>query len=563
MGLDNLRKKDAAKGKRPKSNILKVNKYESPQMALNLIAHIMTSATDTAVDDEFMPFYNYSDNLSQKFYDEVMEFDKLVEGANEDSIDFINTHKDSLGNDLKFNIAFDAPTEIERTNGKSSRTIAVGGGFSSGKSSFLNSLTGIGNILPTGIEPVSMINTYLNCSNTTNKLIVKGRNVKKNLVLLDKEVLDCIQHSSKSKVYVATVLDTLYIDIPSAGNPNHIDGLTFVDTPGYNNSEAANVENSTTDRDTAVKALSSADAIIWCIDIETGTITQRDIEVLNDAIGDNEETSLLIVFTKMDKKPEGEVNDILERAAKTCEKSLVVQPVDIIACSCLGKVTSAISFRAKRNGGQMFSVAFASIIDKLKKDMPPAKDFSYWQDSLYSYFDQTLTELDDKVSEFEKERQKLVDSKDSSFRNVNDEKEYRKVLVETLEDMLITNYDEILDAASQYRDDVVKVVGEWTNSFEREAEWSNKVGFFSDASDLTRQANKSHKEYERFLKKDPPDYNYWKSEDRKEIVDRVKTICQDQTEYDESYKEHVLSDYNETVGGIKLLKTFKKLVGKE
>ena len=86
MGLDNLRKKDAAKGKRPKSNILKVNKYESPQMALNLIAHIMTSATDTAVDDEFMPFYNYSDNLSQKFYDEVMEFDKLVEGANEDSM---------------------------------------------------------------------------------------------------------------------------------------------------------------------------------------------------------------------------------------------------------------------------------------------------------------------------------------------------------------------------------------------------------------------------------------------------------------------------------------------
>lgn len=563
MGLDNLRKKNAAKGKKPKSNILKVNKYESPQMALNLIAHIMTSATDTAVDDEFLPFYKYSDNLSQKFYDEVMKFDKLVEDANEDSIDFINTHKNSLGNDLKFEIALDAPTEIERTNGKPSRIIAVGGGFSSGKSSFLNSLTGIGKVLPTGIEPVSMINTYLNCSNNTNKLIVKGRNIKKQLVLLDKEVLDCIQHSSKSKVYVATVLDTLYIDIPSAGSPNHIDGLTFVDTPGYNNSEAANEENNTTDYDTAVRALSSADAIIWCIDIETGTVTQRDIDVLNDAVGDNEDASLLIVFTKMDKKPEGEVENILKRAAEICEKSLVVQPVDIIACSCLGKVTSAVSFRAKRNGGQMFSVAFASIIDKLKKDMPPAKDFSYWQDSLYSYFDQTLTELDDKVSEFENERQKLVDAKDNSFRNANDEKEYRKELVETLEDILITNYDEILDASSQYQNDVVKVVGEWGKAFDRESEWSEKVGFFSDASSLSRRTDKAYGRYENFLKKDPPHYQYWKSEDRKQVLDLVKAICQDQEKSDESNKEDVLNAYNKTVGGIKLLRKFKELVGKE
>lgn len=129
--------------------------------------------------------------------------------------------------------------------------------------------------------------------------------------------------------------------------------------------------------------------------------------------------------------------------------------------------------------------------------------------------------------------------------------------------MLITNYDEILDAANQYQKDVVKVVDEWGNSFDRETEWSEKVGFFSDASDLAQRTDKAYRKYERFLKKDPPDYQYWKSEDRKEIVDRVKTICQDQTEFDESYKEHVLSDYNETVGGIKLLKEFKKLVGKE
>lgn len=563
MGLANIKKKDAAKGKKPKAKILKVNKYESPQMALNLIAHIMTSATDTSVDDEFSPFFNYSANLSQKFYDELMKNEKLIDGADNDSKEFIDTHKNDLGSDLEYSIALEAPTEIERTNGMPSRTIAVGGGYSSGKSTFLNSLTGIGDVLPTGIEPVSMINTYLNCSSNTGKLIVKGRNIKGDLVLLDKEVLDCIQHSSKSKVYVATVLDTLYIDIPSASSQNHIDGLTFVDTPGYNNSEASNAENNTTDRDTAVKALSSADAIIWCIDIEAGTITQRDIDVLNDAIGNKEDATVLIVFTKIDKKPQNEVVAILDTAAKTCKKNLKVQPVGIVACSCLGKVTTAVSLKEKSNSLQSYAIPFSSIIDNLKKHMHPAKGFSYWQDLSYSYFDQTLTELDDKVSEYEDIRQKLVDAKDNTFRIANDEKEYRDGLLENLEDALTTNYDEIMDAANGRLQMYQEAIEGWGKALDREVEWADKVGFFSDASSLANKADKAANKFNRLINTDAPSYEYWKLEDRKDFFDKVKSICQDQTESDESSKEDVLNEYKETVNGIKLLKKFKELVSKE
>ena len=462
MGLANIKKKEEAQGKKSKSNILKVNKYEDPQMALNLIAHIMTSATDTAVYDDFSPFDNYSDNLLDKFYDGLMKNEELVEAANGASIDFIITNAKTLRNDYLYGLAFGMPTEIERTNGKPSRTIAVGGGFSSGKSSFLNSITGIGTVLPTGIEPVSMINTYLNCSNNTNKLIVKGRNIKNNLVLLDKDVLDCIQHSSKSKIYVAMVLDTLYIDIPSANSTNHIDGLTFVDTPGYNNSDATNIENSTTDSDTSKKALSSADAIIWCIDIEAGTITQRDIDFLNEAIGDNKDASVLIVFTKMDKKPKDEIENILKRAGKTCEKSLNVRPVDIIACSCLGKGTTAVSFRPKRNGSQISSVTLANIIDKLKKDMPPAKGFNYWQNLLHSYFDSILCNIDKKVSEFEEERQRLIDLKDECFMSTNSDKEYKEYLLKHLDDALSSYYED--DSKKYLMDGVENIFQEHTKS---------------------------------------------------------------------------------------------------
>ena len=562
MGLDNIKKKDAVRGKKSGSNILKVNKYDSPQMALNLIAHIMTSATDTVFNDEFSPFYNYSSNLSGKLYDELMKNKKLVEAANKASCDFINISKSSLGYDLR-DIAFDTPAEIERTNGNPSRTIAVGGGFSSGKSSFLNGLTGIGKILPTGIEPVSMINTYLNCSNNTNKLIVKGRNIKGDLVLLDKEVLDCIQHSSKSKVYVATVLDTLYIDIPSAGNPNHIDGLTFVDTPGYNNSEAANIENSTTDSNTSKKALSSADAIIWCIDIEAGTITQRDIDFLNEAIGDNKDAPVLIVFTKMDKKPAEEVKNILKNAGKICEKSLNIHPIDIIAYSCLGNNITAMSLSTKHNRGNMSPVAFASIIDKLKGAMPPAKGFSYWQDLLYSYFDKILSDLDDKVSELEEERNKLVDTKDSSFRYVNDEKEYRKALLENLENALTTNYDEILAAADIHYQMYKDAIDGWSEALDREVEWSEKSGFFSDTSILSNKYTKAINEFNRLVNKDTPSYKYWKLTDRKDFLNRVKAIFQDQANSDESFKENVQNEFKETVAGINLLTKFKGLISKE
>ena len=563
MGLSKLKKDDAAKGKTPKPKILKVNKYEEPKMALNLIAHIMTSAKDTSVEDEFQALNDYSDNLSQKLYDELMKRVTLVENANDDCTDFIDISKEKIGNNLWQDIVSEAPEDIEKTNGNPSRTIAIGGGYSSGKSSFLNSLTGIGDLLPTGIEPVSMINTYLNCSGDTKKLIVKGRNIKKDLVLLDKEVLDCIQHSSKSKIYVASVLDTLYIDIPSNGNQNHIDGLTFVDTPGYNNSDAANAENCTTDRVTAIKALSASDAIIWCIDIEAGTITQRDIEILNDVIGDKEDTSLLIVFTKMDKKPVSEVEKILKEAAKTCKSSLKVQPIDIVSCSCLEKVTSVVSISRKHNNSQLTCVSLSSIFDKLKTHMKPIKGFSYWQDCLYDIFGNTLKEIDDKLKEFEENRQKAINEKDDTFRNANNDKESHEDFLENLKDALTANYDEIMYAAEEREELYNKAMEGWYDSLNRENEWEDKVGFFSDSSNLKRKLNQAINKFNKLNKAGLPSFQFWPSEYRNDMFEYVKSKCQNQTEYNESVKDEVINEYKEIVGSIKLLKYFKELVSKE
>ena len=79
-----------------------------------------------------------------------------------------------------------------------------------------------------------------------------------------------------------------------------------------------------------MKAIGNADVVFWCIDIEAGTISQKDIEVLNSIEG---KKYVLIIFNKMDKKSSGEVSEILKKARKICESKLDVQLLDIVAYS--------------------------------------------------------------------------------------------------------------------------------------------------------------------------------------------------------------------------------------
>lgn len=71
MGFDNIKKKGESMGKKPMAQVLKVNKYEDPQMALNLIAHICTAANSL---DFSKCFDRYSDVLEQ--------LNKEIEGSN-------------------------------------------------------------------------------------------------------------------------------------------------------------------------------------------------------------------------------------------------------------------------------------------------------------------------------------------------------------------------------------------------------------------------------------------------------------------------------------------------
>ena len=316
MGFESIKNKSASMGKKPMSSFLKVNKYENPQTVLDLISHICTAGIDLSVESEFAPYYSKYQQIDED-YERTTQF-KEYENS------FV---KDSQSN-LMYNCRYPywmMPDYLNHSGFSDSVCIAVGGGYSSGKSSFLNKITGMESVLPTGIEPVSMINTYISFSDKVAKLIVSGKNCKGHVVKLNREVLDCIQHSSKSKIYVSSVLDELYVKLPIAKNQEFLKNLVFIDTPGYNNSDNANKENGKKDSDTALEALKESDALFWCIDIEVGTVSLRDIEMLNkliDSQGDDVDYPFVIVFNKMDKKPANEVVRILQAADKICHAKL-------------------------------------------------------------------------------------------------------------------------------------------------------------------------------------------------------------------------------------------------
>ncbi len=522
MGLANLKIKDAAMGRKPKPKILKVNKYESPQMALNLIAHIMTSSADMSVEDDFNKWDDYFKSFEQRFRDQSnLEDDEYHDSFVESSID-----------NIVYRLRFPSlllPEKLEETNGRKSITVAACGGYSSGKSSFLNNLLNTGNALPTGIEPVSMVNTYINCGSDFKRMSVKGRNVKDELVSLNREVLDCIQHSSKSKVYVASVLKTLYIDLPVFNERRFLDGLTFIDTPGYNNSEAANNENGKTDKDTALEAMKNADAIIWCIDTETGTISKNDINILNDAIGENSDKPYVIVFTKMDKKPVDEFIGILKAADKVCHNSMREQPVDILGYSCLDKNRNVVSLKSWLGlGRRALDVApqqiLQSTFERLKKNTENFNTIDFWNEEIKSYFNDEIRDMQDQKKRLEDLRMQYANEKDKAFREDTDGKETTESLLENLKDLILDDYDNQLNLQKVLDDELSKVCNELQKALKREDEWADKASMWSDSSSVSRRANQAAERYAKLIEQinNTEWPKYWKEEARKNFYDAIE-----------------------------------------
>lgn len=183
--------------------------------------------------------------------------------------------------------------------------IAVGGGFSAGKSEFISSFFQDKNIkLPIGIKPVTAIPTYIIPAESH---VIRGYSQQGGAIDMAPKLYKKLSHDFvKSFAFnLKDIMPVMAIETPLKGYQQ----LCFVDTPGYN---SANTEGFTQqDLSTAEEYLEQSNTLLWVIGLDSqGTFPSSDLAFLERL--SLEGKKLYIVANKSDLKSEDDLEDILD-----------------------------------------------------------------------------------------------------------------------------------------------------------------------------------------------------------------------------------------------------------
>lgn len=194
--------------------------------------------------------------------------------------------------------------------------VAVGGGFSSGKSEFISSFFQEGEAkLAIGIEPMTAIPTYV-IGDEERGLI----GCSKNGGVVELSKIDPQIQSKMSHDFIQSFDFNLKDIMPFAVLKTHLEGyddICFIDTPGYNPSNIAEGYTSQ-DSATAKDFLENADVLLWLIGVDSnGTIPRSDLEFLQTL--NLSEKKLYIILNKSDLRSVDDLQDILSEIASTLE----------------------------------------------------------------------------------------------------------------------------------------------------------------------------------------------------------------------------------------------------
>lgn len=207
--------------------------------------------------------------------------------------------------------------------------IGVGGQFSVGKSTFINSLLGKEAILPQKVSITTSISTYIICGDKyQNSAYTKNDQ----FVILDDEEYKALTHEfTKEHIGVSGFVDNIILERP--GFMDNIVSLSsrdedsdvlwrniaLLDTPGYNKAKGKQQERFT-DRKQAAQQLENADFIIWLLSVENGDLSESDSVFLFESLGRKlfeTPEQVLIVINKANKKTPTRVGEILEQVKDT------------------------------------------------------------------------------------------------------------------------------------------------------------------------------------------------------------------------------------------------------
>lgn len=191
--------------------------------------------------------------------------------------------------------------------------ISFGGAFSAGKSKFINSISGIENMLPVAQAPTTSIPTYIIKSNRDE---LRANSIYGYATNLTAESMDALTHEFYDVYGIgfSAFVDSIIVESSRFSLPKDV---ALLDTPGYTKHDDKSSSKLTiSDKERAFEQLRASDYLIWLADIDSGCLTDEDLNFIKEL---RIKTPILIVFTKADKKPESAIQSIIRTAQETID----------------------------------------------------------------------------------------------------------------------------------------------------------------------------------------------------------------------------------------------------
>ncbi len=184
--------------------------------------------------------------------------------------------------------------------------VAVGGGFSAGKSTFLNQLLGLKLKLPEHMNPTTAIPTY--CLKDKKEVLMgfsqNGGMVELPHLTFDHQFLKSLGFNLKE------IMPFMLLSAPSVP----FEFLCFIDTPGFNSSNQGYTDG---DEQASKESLKHAKHILWLISCESGEIHKDDLEYLQELYEEGKQ--VFIVVSRADSRTKRQLEEIAVQIKETLE----------------------------------------------------------------------------------------------------------------------------------------------------------------------------------------------------------------------------------------------------
>ncbi|GAA7155968.1 acyl carrier protein [Helicobacter pylori] len=250
----------------------------------DLIARILNAKTNNEGLEEYQQILD----------NEFLEFASGVDSLKEKEIALLTLQE--IKKELQLVASY--PSLFQKT------IVAVGGGFSAGKSTFLNNLLGLKLKLPEDIDPTTAIPTY--CLKGKKEVLMgfsqNGGMVELPHLTFDHQFLESLGFNLKE------IMPFMLLSAPSVP----FEFLCFIDTPGYN---PGNQGYTGGDKEASKESLKHAKHILWLISCERGGIESDDLEFLQELYEEGKQ--VFIVLSRADRRAKSQLEEVAIKIRET------------------------------------------------------------------------------------------------------------------------------------------------------------------------------------------------------------------------------------------------------